>query len=154
MKLNCKPKGEGAVSRITNDQREAIVRKAVAERDALLASANDCQTCEHRDLPGTMGPCKTCTRLWGPENGGVSDGWKLIVLSVAPPTPYRCIKPHCPLECDGCNHAVPGDDEALVLIADMLDGFAVDGFGAPCEDGDSKLVDRARAFLRKGNRHA
>jgi len=64
-----------------------------------------------------------------------------------PPTPYRCIKPQCPADCSGCNHAIPGDDAARVLVADLLDAFAVDGHGATFEDGDSKLVDRARQFL-------
>jgi hypothetical protein len=91
------------MNRITNEQREAIVREAVAKRDALLEGA---------------------------------------------PLPYRCIKPQCPVDCSMCNHAVPGDDEARILIADLLNAFAVDGFDAPCEDGDSVLVDRARRFLR------
>lgn len=36
---------------------------------------------------------------------------------------------------------------ARMLIVDLLNAFAVDGFGAPLEDGESELVDRARAFL-------
>jgi len=63
------------------------------------------------------------------------------------PTPHRCIKPQCPPNCSGCNHAIPGDDVARVLVADLLDAFAVDGHGATFEDGDSVLVDRARQFL-------
>jgi len=61
--------------------------------------------------------------------------------------PARCIKPQCPPDCSGCNHAIPSDDEALVLIADMLDHFAVDGHGGTFEDGESAMTDRARAFL-------
>ena len=34
-----------------------------------------------------------------------------------------------------------------MLVCDLLDGFAVDGFGAPLEDGESQLVDRWRAWL-------
>lgn len=69
-----------------------------------------------------------------------------VGMQVAP-TPHRCIKPQCPPECSGCNHAIAGDDAARVLVADLLDAFAVDGHGATFEDGDSALVDRARRFL-------
>jgi hypothetical protein len=65
----------------------------------------------------------------------------------AAPAPYRCIKPQCPNDCCDCNHAIPGDDAALVLIADLLDHFAVDGHGGPLEDGESAMADRARKFL-------
>ena len=34
-----------------------------------------------------------------------------------------------------------------MLVCDLLDDFAVDGFGAPLEDGESELVDRWRAWL-------
>ena len=59
----------------------------------------------------------------------------------------RCIKPQCPRDCTECNHALPEEDEAAMLVCDMLDDFAVDGFGAPLEDGESELVDRWRAWL-------
>jgi hypothetical protein len=63
------------------------------------------------------------------------------------PAPAICIKPQCPPDCAGCNHAIPSDNEALVLIADLLDHFAVDGHGGTFEDGESAITDRARAFL-------
>ena len=63
------------MKRISNEQREAIVRKAVAERDALLAQVQDCPTCANLDSPGAKGPCKTCIRLWKEENGGREDNW-------------------------------------------------------------------------------
>ncbi|HMM72432.1 MAG TPA: hypothetical protein PKC22_09475 [Rhodocyclaceae bacterium] len=34
-----------------------------------------------------------------------------------------------------------------MLVCDLLDAFAVDGFDGPLEDGESQLVDRARAWL-------
>ena len=60
---------------------------------------------------------------------------------------HRCIKPQCPRDCSECNHALPEEDEAAMLVCDLLDDFAVDGFGAPLEDGESELVDRWRAWL-------
>lgn len=60
---------------------------------------------------------------------------------------YRCIKPQCPPECSQCNCALPRTDTAAMLVADLLDAFAVDGFGGVFEDGESELVDRARAWL-------
>ena len=60
---------------------------------------------------------------------------------------YRCIKPQCPTDCSECNHALPADDEAAMLVCDLLDGMAVNGFDQPLEDGESQLVDRARAWL-------
>jgi len=65
--------------------------------------------------------------------------------------PFRCIKPQCPVDCSGCNHAVSGHDEARVLIADMLDAFAIDGMGGVYEDGESAICDRARAYLWRAN---
>jgi hypothetical protein len=59
----------------------------------------------------------------------------------------RCIKPHCPETCCGCNHAIRADDEVAVLVADLLTDAGVDGHGAPYEDGEHPVVDRARAFL-------
>lgn len=66
--------------------------------------------------------------------------------------PARCIKPQCPPQCAGCEHAIPSNNEALVLIADLLDAFANDGHGAPFEDGESALTDRARAYLCRATR--
>lgn len=40
--------------------------------------AHDCLTCAHRDSPGAKGPCKSCTVLWKPENGGHDDNWTPI----------------------------------------------------------------------------
>lgn len=65
--------------------------------------------------------------------------------------PHRCIKPHCPADCSGCNHTISGRDEARNLICDMLDEFANDGHGATFEDGEHPLVDRARAYLFRAN---
>lgn len=59
----------------------------------------------------------------------------------------RCIKPQCPTDCSECNHALPEEDEAAMLVCDLLDAFAVDGFDGPLEDGESQLVDRARTWL-------
>ena len=60
---------------------------------------------------------------------------------------HRCIKPQCPTDCSECSHALPEEDEAAMLVCDLLDAFAVDGFDGPLEDGESQLVDRARAWL-------
>jgi len=62
--------------------------------------------------------------------------------------PWRCIKPHCPLECDGCNHAIRNEPGARLLVCELLDAFAKDDLDSPFEDGDSAIVDTARAFLR------
>lgn len=67
---------------------------------------------------------------------------------------HRCIKPQCPTDCSECNHALPEDDEAAMLVCDLLDAFAVDGFDGPLEDGESQLVDRARAWLATRHREA
>lgn len=56
--------------------------------------------------------------------------------------PWRCIKPHCALNCDGCNHAIRNVPGPRMLVLELLDTFASD-----YEDGDSKLVDKARAFI-------
>ena len=34
-----------------------------------------------------------------------------------------------------------------MLVCDLLDAFALSGFDQPLEDGESQLVDRARAWL-------
>jgi RNA polymerase-binding transcription factor DksA len=75
--------------------------------------------------------------------------FSLAARRASPPAgeAMRCIKPQCPPDCSMCDHAIPGDNEALVLIADMLNHFAVDGHGGPLEDGESAMADRARAFL-------
>lgn len=61
--------------------------------------------------------------------------------------PYRCIKPQCSNHCDGCNCAISQADDAAMLVVDLLNAFGVDGHGGPLEDGESALVDRARAWL-------
>lgn len=71
--------------------------------------------------------------------------------ALPPQAPARCIKPHCPTTCSGCNHAISSDDEFAVLVADLLLDAGVDGHGAPYEDGEHPVVDRARAFLRDRN---
>lgn len=64
---------------------------------------------------------------------------------------YRCIKPHCPPDCDQCRCAIPGDDVARVLVADLL--VHIDelrdhyGIGGTAEDGEFAVIDRARHFL-------
>ena len=79
-----------------------------------------------------------------PECGGeCGNEWQGMHL----PQPYRCIKPHCPPECSGCNYAISGEPGARMLIVRLLDEFANDGHGATFEDGDHPLVDEARAFL-------
>ena len=60
---------------------------------------------------------------------------------------HRCIKPQCPNDCSECNHALPADDEAAILVCELLDTFAVDGFDNQLEIGESQLVDRARVWL-------
>lgn len=74
-----------------------------------------------------------------------------LVMAELPNLPHRCIKPHCPTSCSGCNHTISGRDEARNLICDMLDEFANDGHGATFEDGEHPLVDRARAYLCRAN---
>ncbi len=64
---------------------------------------------------------------------------------------YRCIKPQCPNDCSQCTHAIADEDAAGVLVADLLDAFAIDGHGGPMEDGESALVDRARSWLATRN---
>lgn len=63
----------------------------------------------------------------------------------------RCIKPNCPETC-ACERAISSDDDAAMLVADLLEEVR-DGHGGVYEDGEHPTVDRARAFLlsRTGN---
>lgn len=63
------------------------------------------------------------------------------------PAPYRCLKPHCPPRCSGCNHAIPVTDRPRMLMVNLLDQLAFDELGLPFEEGDSLAVDAARAWL-------
>lgn len=63
------------------------------------------------------------------------------------PAPYRCLKPHCPPRCSGCNHAIPVTDTPRMLMVNLLDQLAFDDLGLPFEQGDSLAVDAARAWL-------
>lgn len=63
------------------------------------------------------------------------------------PAPYRCLKPHCPTWCSGCNHAIPVTDEPRMLMVKVLDALAVDERDNPFEEGDHMAVDEARAWL-------
>lgn len=60
----------------------------------------------------------------------------------------RCIRPHCPVECTNCAYAIRSDDAVAMLVADLLEDAGRDGHGAPYEDGEHAVVDRARAFLK------
>src|SRR3972149_10160460 len=60
---------------------------------------------------------------------------------------HRCIKPQCSAECYECNQAINEDDDAAMLVCDLLDSWAINGFEQPLEDGENQLVDRARAWL-------
>lgn len=59
----------------------------------------------------------------------------------------RCVRPHCPVGCTNCEHAIRSDDAVAMLVADLLEDAGLDGHGAPYEDGEHAVVDRARAFL-------
>jgi hypothetical protein len=62
--------------------------------------------------------------------------------------PHLCIKPQCPNDCSGCNHAIDQADTARVLVFELLKAWTEDGLkGMVLEDGESALCDRARAFL-------
>ncbi|WP_128003095.1 MULTISPECIES: hypothetical protein [Piscinibacter] len=61
--------------------------------------------------------------------------------------PARCIRPHCPVACLHCEFAIRTDDATAMLVADLLEDAGRDGHGAPYEDGEHPVVDRARAFL-------
>lgn len=60
---------------------------------------------------------------------------------------FLCIKPQCSNHCSDCNCAISQGDDAATLVVALLNAFAVDGHGGPLEDGESELVDRARAWL-------
>ena len=60
---------------------------------------------------------------------------------------HRCIKPQCSAECYECNQAINEDDDAAMLVCDLLDSWAINGFEQPLEDSENQLVDRARAWL-------
>ena len=76
----------------------------------------------------------------------VIEGIATPAAAAEQPAPWLCIKPQCPPNCDGCNHAVrTGSPQALV--ARLLNEFANDGHGATFEEGDHPLVDEARQFL-------
>jgi hypothetical protein len=64
-------------------------------------------------------------------------------------TPHTCIKPQChPGKCKDCSCAIAPNDDAAQLVLQLLNTFAVDGLDLPFEDGESKIVDRARAWLQ------
>jgi len=61
--------------------------------------------------------------------------------------PWLCIKPQCSLTCDMCNHAIRNVEGPRKLIFELLEALATDGHGAPFEEGDCAIVDKARAYL-------
>lgn len=60
---------------------------------------------------------------------------------------FTCISPNCPVDCCMCVKAIPPDDEPRQIILALLTEFATDGHGAPFEDGEHSVVDRARKYL-------
>lgn len=105
------------------------------------------------DLPGLIEASKamrpsTCGLDWSAGFVSGADYQRTKVESAMEPVAaWRCIKPHCPTNCDSCRHAIRNEPGARLLIVEMLDAFANDGHGAPFEDGECAIVDKARAFV-------
>jgi hypothetical protein len=55
--------------------RKSVVYEFIEAAQKAAHTARDCPTCAHLNSPGGRGPCKSCTVLWKPENGGYTDNW-------------------------------------------------------------------------------